>query len=70
MRKNRLIEALSYPVEQALKKLGANLRTARVCRGLAIADLGERIGAVPRVIDAGQGKAITGIAVYTALLWL
>jgi transcriptional regulator with XRE-family HTH domain len=71
MRKNPLMEAPPYPVEQALKKLGANLRTARVRRNLTITDVGEKIGAGPRVVaDAEQGKAFTGIAVYTALLWL
>jgi transcriptional regulator with XRE-family HTH domain len=71
MRKNPLMEAPPYPVEQALKKLGANLRTARVRRGLTIASVSEKIGAGPRVIaDAEQGKASTGAAVYTALLWL
>jgi transcriptional regulator with XRE-family HTH domain len=71
MRKNPLMEAPPYPVEKALKRLGANLRTARVRRDLTITDVAEKIGAGPRVVaDAEQGKAFTGIAVYTALLWL
>jgi transcriptional regulator with XRE-family HTH domain len=71
MRKNPLMEAPPYPVEQALKKLGANLRTARLRRDLTIAEVGEKIGAGPRVVsDAEHGKAFTGIAVYTAMLWI
>src|SRR6266702_2114752 len=71
MRKNPLMEAPPYPVEQALKKLGANLRTARLRRDLTIAEAGEKIGAGPRVgADAERGKAFTGIAVYAALLWI
>ena len=69
--RNRLLEALPHPVAQACQGLGANLRRARVRRGLTIADAAERIGVGPRaVMDAEKGKASTGIAVYVALLWL
>lgn len=68
---NKLLKAPPYPVEQALKRLGENLRTARVRRNLTIADAAERIGTGPRaVMDAEKGKPSTGIAVFTALLWL
>jgi len=71
MRKNPLLEAPPYPVEQALKKFGANLRTARLRRELTIAEVAEKIGTGPRAVtDAERGKPFTGIAVYTALLWL
>ncbi|MGH9605011.1 MAG: helix-turn-helix domain-containing protein [Terracidiphilus sp.] len=63
--------AQPYPVERALKVLGANLRTARIRRGLTIAEAAQKIGAGPRaVMDAEKGKPFTGIAVYAALLWL
>jgi len=69
-RKNALTEAPPYPVEQAIKRLGANLRTARLRRNLTIADVAARIGTGPRAVaDAEQGKIGSGIAVYTALLW-
>jgi hypothetical protein len=42
--KNTLIQAPPYPVEQAIKRLGANLRTARLRRNLTIEEVGEKIG--------------------------
>jgi transcriptional regulator with XRE-family HTH domain len=71
MRTNSLLEAQPYPVEQALRKLGGNLRTARVRRHLTIQDAAEKIGTGARAVsDAERGKPSTGIAVYAALLWL
>lgn len=68
--KNTLIQAPPYPVERAIKRLGANLRTARLRRNLTIEEIGEKIGTGPRAVsDAEKGKISTGIAVYTALLW-
>ena len=68
--KNKLTQAPPYAVEQAVKSLGTNLRTARLRRNLTIADVAEKIGTGPRAVsDAEQGKITTGIAVYTALLW-
>lgn len=60
-----------YAVEQSLKRLGHNLRTARLRRNLTIKRVGEKIGTGPRpVSDAEKGKPSTGIAVYMALLWV
>lgn len=68
--KNSLTTAPPYPVEHALKRLGANLRTARLRRNLTIRDVAEKIGTGPRpVSDAEKGKPTTGVAVYVALLW-
>lgn len=36
-----------YPVEQTIKRLGVNLRTARLRRNLTIQDVAEKIGAGP-----------------------
>jgi hypothetical protein len=56
-----------FPVEQALNRLGENLRTARVRRNITIENGAERIGTGPRaVMDAEKGKPL----VYEALLWL
>ena len=68
--KNTLIKAPPYPVEQAIDRLGANLRTARLRRNLTIEEVGEKIGTGPRAVsDEEKGKVSTSIAVYTALLW-
>lgn len=69
--RNKLMDATPFPVEQALKRLGENLRLARIRRDLTIDDAAERIGAGRRaVMDAEKGKPSTTIAVYSALLWL
>lgn len=68
--RNKLLAAPPYPVERALRRLGGNLRTARLRRNLSIAEVAGKIGAGPRAIAAAEaGKASTGIAVYAALLW-
>jgi transcriptional regulator with XRE-family HTH domain len=68
--RNKLLSAPPYPVEQTLKRLGANLRTARLRRNLTIAEMAEKIGTGDRAVaDAERGKPSTGIAVYAALLW-
>lgn len=68
--KNTLITAPPYPVEQRLRQLGVDLRTARLRRNLRIADVAKKIGTGPRpVSDAEKGKASTSVAVYIALLW-
>lgn len=69
--KNTLSTAPPYPVERALKHLGANLRTARLRRNLTIEDVAQKIGTGPKpVADAERGKASTSVAVYMALLWV
>lgn len=70
-KKNTLTAAPPYAVEQAIKRLASNLRTARLRRNLTIEDVADKIGTGPRAVsDAEQGKITTGIAVYTALLWV
>jgi transcriptional regulator with XRE-family HTH domain len=69
--RNKLQSAPPYPVEQALKRLGADLRTARLRRNLTIEEVAGKIGTGPRaVMDAEKGKPSTGMAVYAALLWV
>ena len=68
--RNKLLTAPPYAVEQTLKRLGANLRTARLRRNLTIDDMAEKIGTGERAVaDAEKGKPSTGIAVYAAILW-
>ena len=68
--KNKLISAPPYEVEVSLKRLGADLRLARLRRNLTIDKVAAKIGTGPRAVrDAENGKATTGIVVYSALLW-
>lgn len=68
--RNKLLAAPPFAVEQTLKRLGANLRTARLRRNLTIEDVAQKIGTGHRAVaDAEKGKASTGIAVYAAMLW-
>ena len=68
--RSKLLTAPPYAVEQSLKRLGANLRTARLRRNLTIEEVAQKIGTGLRVVaDAEKGKPSTGIAVYAALLW-
>ena len=68
--RNALLAAPPHAVETALKRLGADLRTARTRRNLTVADVAEKIGTGPRaVLDAEKGKPSSGIAIYAALLW-
>lgn len=68
--RNLLTTAPPYEVEQAITRLGRDLRTARLRRNLTIDKVADKIGTGPRaVMDAEKGKLSTGIAVYTALLW-
>lgn len=69
-RKNILTSSPPYPVEQVIKRLGANLRTARLRRNLTIEEVAEKIGTGRHaVLAAENGKPSTSLAVYTALLW-
>src|SRR5436190_24165648 len=68
---SRLFAAPPYPVEQALKTLGANLRIARLRRNLGLNEVAEKIGVNRKsVAEAERGKPSTGIGVYAALLWI
>ena len=69
-RKNILTGSPPYAVEQVLKRLGTNLRLARLRRNLTIEDVAEKIGTGRRaVMDAEKGKGSASAAVYIALLW-
>ena len=70
MRRGHLLNSPPYEVETALKRLGADLRTARLRRNITLAEIGERLGVSREVVaDAEHGKPSTTVAVYAALLW-
>ena len=70
MGRGHLLSTPPYEVETALKRLGANLRTARLRRNITLADVAKRIGASREVVgEAEHGKPSTSIAIYPALLW-
>ena len=63
--KNLLTTAPPYEAEQAIRRLGINLRIARLRRNLTIEQVAKKIGTGPRaVMGAEKGKLTTGIAVY------
>jgi transcriptional regulator with XRE-family HTH domain len=69
--RNALLCAPPYAVERSLKKLGADLRTARLRRNLTAEEVAQRIGTSRfAVADAERGKPSTSVAVYAALLWV
>ena len=67
---SRITEAPPAAVEDALRRLGRNIRTARLRRKLRIEDVAERIGASRfTVADLEKGKPGTSIAAYAGALW-
>ena len=69
--RNPLTTSTPYPVEKALKTLGANLRTARLRRNLSLHEVAEKIGIERHTVSAAEkGKPSTGIAIYAAMLWV
>jgi transcriptional regulator with XRE-family HTH domain len=69
-RRNALLAAPPHAVEVALKRLGANLRTARLRRGLTLAQTADKIGTGVRTVAAAErGNPSTGMDVYAGLLW-
>jgi transcriptional regulator with XRE-family HTH domain len=68
---NQLFQALPYAVEEALKRLGQNLKMARTRRRLTIGQVAEKIGTGERAVsDAEKGKPTTAVSTYMALLWI
>ncbi len=59
-----------YTVEDALKRLGRNIKTARLRRKLSREALADKIG-ITRYVMANieKGKATTAIAAYLGALW-
>ena len=58
-------------VEEALQRLGRNIRTARLRRRLPQTALAERMGVSRFVVaDVERGKPTTGVAAYVGALWV
>ena len=68
--RSRITETPPAAVEDALKRLGRNIRTARLRRKLRIEDVADRIGASRfTVADLEKGKPGTSAAAYFGALW-
>lgn len=70
---SRSTEIVAHPpaeVEEALRRLGRNLRTARLRRNLSQQELGERLG-VSRflVMRMERGAPGTAVAAHAGALW-
>jgi transcriptional regulator with XRE-family HTH domain len=69
--RNALLGATPYQVEQTLKKLGGDLKTARLRRNLTAQEVAQKIGTSRfAVADAEKGKPSANVATYAALLWV
>ena len=68
--RNALLGATPYQVEQTLRKLGSDLKTARLRRNLTSEEAAQKIGTSRFAVAAAEkGKPSTSVAVYAALLW-
>jgi len=67
---NAVFRAPPHEVELALKRLGANLKTARLARNLSMDQVAEKLGVGRRAIATAEaGKPGTAVGVYFGLLW-
>jgi transcriptional regulator with XRE-family HTH domain len=69
-RVSKISEAPPAAVEEALIRLGRNIRTARLRRRLTLEDLAGRIGVSRQVLaQIEKGKPTTAVATYLGALW-
>ena len=69
--RTRIADSPPAAVQDALDRLGRNLRTARLRRRLPQAELARRVGVSRFVIaDIEKGKATPGIAAHLGVLWV
>ena len=69
-RVSKISESPPAAVEEALSRLGRNLRIARLRRRLSMEELAERVGITRFVLaDIERGKPTTAIAAYIGTLW-
>ena len=70
-RPTQIAESPPAPVEEALLRLGRNIRTARLRRRMPQEALARRIGISRFVVaDIEKGKPTTGVAGYVGALWV
>ena len=63
--------ALPFAAQDALKRLGASLRTARQRRGESLRTWAERMNtSVPTLARMESGDPAVGMGVYAVALWL
>ncbi len=68
--KMKIAQAPPAAVQEALERLGRNIRTARIRRKLPQEALAKRLGVSRFVVaDIEKGKPTTGIAAYLGALW-
>lgn len=69
-RRSKITHSPPAEVENALKRLGRNIRIARLRRRLRIQDVADRIGTSRfTVADLERGKPSTSVAAYFGSLW-
>ena len=69
-RPSKIAEHPPAAVEEALQRLGRNIRTARLRRRLPQEQLARRMGVSRFVVaDIERGKPTSGVAVYMGALW-
>ena len=69
-RPTKIAEHPPAAVEEALQRLGRNIRTARLRRRMPQQQLARRMGVSRFVVsDIERGKPTTGVAVYVGALW-
>lgn len=69
-KKNILNESIPYQVEQFIRELGQNLKTARLRRNLSLQSVAEKIGVSRNLVSAAEkGNLTSSISLYIALLW-
>ena len=67
---SKISEAPPAAVEEALVRLGRNIRTARLRRKLTREELAGRIGVSRKVLaQIEKGKPTTAVAAYLGALW-
>ena len=69
-RPTRIARSPPAAVEEALQRLGRNIRTARLRRRMPQEQLAKRVGVSRFVVaDIERGKPTSGVAVYMGALW-
>ena len=69
-RPSKIAEHPPAAVEEALQRLGRNIRTARLRRRMPQQRLAQRMGVSRFVVaDIERGKPTTGVAAYVGALW-